>query len=67
MKSHKYSITMIIAMMILFFYGLCAQAIAQDECIRSNTPIIADLNGDCRVDFQDFVIFASQWLDSSEF
>jgi hypothetical protein len=28
-------------------------------------PILGDLNGDCKVDFQDFAILASDWLKNS--
>jgi Tol biopolymer transport system component len=32
------------------------------ECIN---PPSADLNGDCKVDFQDFAVFAQHWLETS--
>jgi hypothetical protein len=33
--------------------------LARPVCMRK---LPADLNGDCRVDFQDFALFAESWL-----
>jgi len=41
---------------------LSQNEIAQFVC---SDPPTGDLNGDCTVDFKDFVIFVSNWLTSN--
>ena len=36
----------------------------ESRCLRGETPAY-DLNGDCRVDLDDFVAIASAWLESN--
>ncbi len=43
----------------LGMYGNTSQASKSEYC---STPIPADLSGDCRVDFEDFAMFAEVWL-----
>jgi hypothetical protein len=40
-------------------YAAWINAIIAADC---NSPVQGDLNGDCRVDFFDFAVFANQWL-----
>lgn len=35
-----------------------------EDMINFGTPLDADLNGDCKVDFSDFAIFGQSWLDT---
>jgi len=46
----------------IYNYALSQNEIAQFVC---SDPPTGDLNGDCTVDFKDFVIFVSNWLTSN--
>jgi uncharacterized repeat protein (TIGR03803 family) len=52
-------------------YGMTAEGgdynkgviFAIDVPVTCDLPPAADLNSDCKVDFQDFALFADEWLD----
>ena len=45
---------------ICYNYALTEAEILKLSCIP---PIAGDLDGNCRVDFDDFAVLASEWLE----